>query len=111
MKSVHSHTEISGDSNLKSILNIFILCVWVFCLHVYVHHVSIAPESAGTRVTDGCKPPRGCWKLNSDPLEGQPLLLSAEPSQIWSDLKVRTRLYVPEKCFSEVTKNVKRLRC
>lgn len=23
----------------------------------------------GTRVTDGCEPPCGCWELNPDPLE------------------------------------------
>ena len=27
-----------------------------------------------------CEPPCGCWKLNPGPLEGQPVLLTAEPS-------------------------------
>jgi hypothetical protein len=27
-----------------------------------------------------CEPPRGCWKLNSVPLEEQPVLLTTEPS-------------------------------
>jgi hypothetical protein len=31
-------------------------------------------------ITDGCEPPRGCWELNSGPLEEQPVLLAAEPS-------------------------------
>ena len=31
-------------------------------------------------VTDGCKPPCGCWELNSGPLEEQSVFLTAEPS-------------------------------
>jgi hypothetical protein len=27
-------------------------------------------------ITDGCKPPRGCWDLNSGPLEEQSVLLT-----------------------------------
>jgi hypothetical protein len=34
----------------------------------------------GTGITNGCKPPDGCWKLNLGPLEEQPVLLTAEPS-------------------------------
>jgi hypothetical protein len=33
-----------------------------------------------TGVTDSCESPCGCWELNPDPLEEQPLLLTAEPS-------------------------------
>ena len=29
---------------------------------------------------DGCEPPCGCWELNSEPLEVQPVLLTSEPS-------------------------------
>ncbi|CAO2635553.1 hypothetical protein LEMLEM_LOCUS23157, partial [Lemmus lemmus] len=29
-------------------------------------------------ITDGCEPPYGCWKLNSGPLEEQPVLLTTE---------------------------------
>jgi hypothetical protein len=29
---------------------------------------------------DGLEPPHGFWKLNSGPLEEQPVLLTAEPS-------------------------------
>ncbi|XP_038167074.1 ras-related protein Rab-13 isoform X2 [Arvicola amphibius] len=32
----------------------------------------------GTLVTDGCEPPRGCWELNSGPLEEQSVFLTAE---------------------------------
>jgi hypothetical protein len=31
-------------------------------------------------IADGCEPPCSCWKLNSGPLEEQPVLLTAEPS-------------------------------
>ena len=31
-------------------------------------------------ITDGCEPPRGCWELNSGPLEKQSMLLTSEPS-------------------------------
>ena len=31
-------------------------------------------------ITDGCKPPYGCWDLNSGPLQKQPVLLTNEPS-------------------------------
>jgi hypothetical protein len=36
--------------------------------------------SPGTRVTDGCEPECGCSEMNQWPLEGQPVLLTAEPS-------------------------------
>ena len=38
------------------------------------------PERAPDLITDGCKPPYGCWELNSGPLEKQAMLLTAEPS-------------------------------
>ena len=31
-------------------------------------------------ITDGCEPPRGCWEVNSGPLEEQSVLLTTEPS-------------------------------
>jgi hypothetical protein len=31
-------------------------------------------------VIDVCEPPCGCWELNSEPLEEQSVLLTAEPS-------------------------------
>lgn len=37
-------------------------------------------ERASDPVTDGCEPPCGCWELNSETLEEQPVLLTAEPS-------------------------------
>jgi hypothetical protein len=41
-------------------------------------------------ITDGCESPRGCWELNSDPLEEQSVLLTTEPA-----LQPRNVLYTP----------------
>ena len=42
------------------------------------------PQTHQTRVPglimSGCEPPCGCWELNSEPLEEQLVLLTAEPS-------------------------------
>jgi hypothetical protein len=46
-------------------------------------HQKRAPDP----ITDGCEPPCGCWELNSEPIEEQSVLLTAEPSlqPHWSD--------------------------
>ena len=36
-------------------------------------------KRASDALGDGCKAPRGCWELNSGPLEEQPVLSTAEP--------------------------------
>jgi len=41
---------------------------------------SDTPEESIRFFIDGCEPPRGCWKLNSGPLEEQSVLLTMEPS-------------------------------
>ena len=38
------------------------------------------PEEAPDLITDGCELPCGCWELDSEPLEEQPVLLTTEPS-------------------------------
>jgi hypothetical protein len=37
-------------------------------------------KRASDPIKDGCELPHGCWDLNSGPLEGQLMLLTAEPS-------------------------------
>jgi hypothetical protein len=37
-------------------------------------------KSASDPITDDCKPPCGCWELNSGPLEEESVLLTTEPS-------------------------------
>lgn len=66
----------------------FGLCVLVFaCMHVCTPSTCStyrgpkrAEESSGYRVTNGGKPPCGCWESKAGPLLEQPLLLTAEPS-------------------------------
>ena len=43
------------------------------CLQMHQQRVS-------DPITDGCKPPCGCWDLNSGPLKEQLVLLTIEPS-------------------------------
>jgi hypothetical protein len=54
-----------------------------------MHHCSLQTHQkrASDPIIDGCKPPCGCWELNSGPLEEQPVLLTAEPS-LQPDYKV-----------------------
>ena len=49
------------------------VCLCAMCVLVLVEASSLRTE-----VTDGCDPPCGCWELNPDPLEEQPVLLTAE---------------------------------
>ena len=42
--------------------------------------MSAGQKRAPDPITDGYKPPCGCWELNSGPLEEQPVLFTAEPS-------------------------------
>jgi hypothetical protein len=55
---------------------LFILYIWwVHCNCLQTHQ-----KRASGPITDGCEPPCGCWDLNSEPLEEQSVLLTAEPS-------------------------------
>jgi hypothetical protein len=49
----------------------------VFCLHVCLYEDVGSPT---TGATEEYKLPCGCWDLNPGPLEGQSVLLPAEPS-------------------------------
>ena len=42
--------------------------------------LQIHQKRASDPITDGCEPPCGCCDLNSGPLEGQSVLLTAQPS-------------------------------
>jgi hypothetical protein len=49
--------------------------------HTHTHtHTHKRTQSNGQMAWAGCEPPCGCWKLNSGPLEEQPVFLTAEPS-------------------------------
>lgn len=56
--------------------------------YVYEYFATCVPGAFGCQkrvsdslvlVTDGCKPPRGCWKLDLGPLEEQLVFLTSEP--------------------------------
>ena len=62
-------------------VKIFQICSFVYC----VFSVMPACMPAGQKrapdfITDGCESPSVGWKLNSGPMEEQPVHLTAEPS-------------------------------
>jgi hypothetical protein len=63
-----------GKNFLKKIY-LFILCISEHCSCLQMHQ-----KRALDPITGGCDPPWSCWELNSGPLEGQPVLLTPEPS-------------------------------
>jgi hypothetical protein len=42
--------------------------------------LSACQKRASGLIIDGYEPPYGCWELNSEPLEEQPVLLTSKPS-------------------------------
>jgi hypothetical protein len=44
------------------------------------HSLQTHQKRALDPIIDGCEPPCGCWELNSEPLEEQPVLLTAKSS-------------------------------
>ena len=46
----------------------------------FLPRVPASQKGAPGLIIDGCKPPCGCWELNSGPLEEQSVLLTSEPS-------------------------------
>ena len=72
VKTPHSNRLLSNFKEL-----------FIYCMHMNPRLLSSdKPKRALDPITDGCEPPRSCWELNSEPLEEQPVLLSAEPS-LW----------------------------
>ena len=62
---------------ILKLLKIYLfIYIWVLCLHVHLH----ARRGHQIPFIDGHEPPCGCCELNSGPLEGQPVLLTTEPS-------------------------------
>jgi hypothetical protein len=58
--------------------------MWIHCCCLQTHQ-----KRASDPITDGCEPPCGCWDLNSEPLEEQPVLLTAEPSLHLTNSNIR----------------------
>ena len=67
---------------------VFYLFIFKYLFILFIYYVynilsACMPEGqkrAPDLITDGCEPPRGCWQLNSGPLEEQAMLLTSEPS-------------------------------
>lgn len=59
---------VSSDNSFRTL---------VFCLQV---HLCEGVRSPGAGVTHTCELPCGCGELNQGHLEGQPMLLTDEPS-------------------------------
>lgn len=68
---------LSIYSFIHSFASLFIQRGLVFYLYACL---CVSVGSTGTAVTDSCELPRGCWELNTCPLEEQTALLTAEPS-------------------------------
>ena len=60
-----------------------ILSAFMYVHHMYTRCLQRLEESvwySGTGVTDSGELPYGCWELNQDSPEEQPVFLTAEPS-------------------------------
>jgi hypothetical protein len=59
----------------------FITTVFLrFTYYVYIILPACTPagqKRASDLITDGCESPCGCWELNTEPLEEQPVLLTS----------------------------------
>ena len=55
--------------------------LFIYYMLVHCSCLQTPQKRASDLITDGCEPPCGCWELNSGPLEGQSVLLTAEPSR------------------------------
>lgn len=49
----------------------------VLSVRMYLHHRHALPHETG--IIGGCEPLHGSWELNLGPLQGQLMLLAAEP--------------------------------
>jgi hypothetical protein len=58
-------------------------------------------EIASDPIIDGCEPSCGCWKLNSEPLEEQAVLVIAEPSSL-QDLPISASKVLGSLPFSNI---------
>jgi hypothetical protein len=65
---------------LRSSEELFIYLMFIYLFYVHCSYLQTYQKRASDRITDGCEPPCGCWKLNSGPLEEQSVLLTTEPS-------------------------------
>jgi hypothetical protein len=65
--------SISIDWHFNIFKDLFILYMWVY------HHYPQTQKRGSDTITDGWKPPCGCWEMNSGPLEEHSVHSTAEP--------------------------------
>ena len=66
------------NKSLKKITYLFLFHVRCWCFACMYVCVKEGVESPGVKVIDSCELPCGCWELNQDLLEEQPVILTAE---------------------------------
>ena len=94
---------------ILNILNL-ISCVWMFCLHAILACLVSVKARRGhrTRLRWSCRQlwaPCGCWELNANPLEEQPVLFSAQLSFPPWDRRIFTFGYVLPNCPQNICTN------
>lgn len=70
---------------LLAYMYLYATYVWCLCLHIYLYATYVwclcrsedGIRAPGTGGLDSCEMACGCWESNPNPLEEQPVLLSA----------------------------------
>jgi hypothetical protein len=73
--------------------NPFLKHVFIYLICVHCSYLQTHQKRTSDPITDGCEPPCGCWELNSEPLEEQPVLLTVE-SSLWHPRSHETLLHI-----------------
>jgi hypothetical protein len=71
---------LSGNLKRESFFKELLIYWFILCAYVYYSCLQAHQKRTSVQIIDGCKPPYGCWELNSGPLEDQPVLLATDPS-------------------------------
>ena len=105
---VYYHTMILSHLTVSTYDKIsFFPFLKEFLFNVWVSACTPACQKRAQDFTiDGCEPPCNCWELNSRPLEGQPVLLTTEPTLQPSSHV----LYLPQSTHLSTEKQHCRLR-
>jgi hypothetical protein len=64
-----------------------LLKIYLFILCEYTVDLQTHQKRPSDPITDGYKPPCGCWELNSGPLEEQSVLFTISPVSYLSPFK------------------------
>ena len=75
-------TVLRGQEHRREFIWFFLIVIFI-CINVLPSDIWRPEKGARpqrTRVKDSCEPPRGCWELNSGPLQNQLSPLTKEAS-------------------------------